>query len=287
MAVRRTGETAAFPRTAWGHPLRTAAVTVPAKPVILSDAFFAAAICRNCGAALSGPHCAECGQKKAARLGIGTLRGEVWEKLRLFELDQLQSALRLLTGPGKVARDYVFGVRKRHTHPLKLLLVAIGLLLVVLAQTRYLNSADAQVSKVLETVRKYAEWSFSLGLVAIWAASMSGFRRLLGYNATEHLVLALYTQFVVILANVLNQLPLLILRSPAWLAWHKQWSGWYMGTLELGVVLLALGQFFLVDLRRQWWRLALAGAVYVAGKKLLLYAYAWVLVKIVLAGIGK
>ncbi|HSX61563.1 MAG TPA: DUF3667 domain-containing protein [Tahibacter sp.] len=258
-------------------------MTVPAKPVILSDAFFAEAVCRNCGAALHGPHCAHCGQKKAGRIGLGSVRSEAWEKLRLFELDQLQSTLRLVVGPGKVARDYVYGVRKRHTHPLKLLLLAIAVLLVVLAQTRYLNSANVQVSKVMETVRKYAEWSFSLGLVAIWCASMAGFRRRLGFNAVEHLVLALYAHFVIIVANIANQLPLLVLRTPAWLAWHKQWSGVYMGLIEPAIVLLALAQFFLVDLRRQWWRLVLAGAVFVATKKLLVYAYAWLLVKFALA----
>jgi hypothetical protein len=258
-------------------------VTVPAKPVFLSDAFFAEAICRNCGAVLHGAHCAQCGQKKAARIGLTSVRTEVWEKLRLFELDQLQSTLRLVTGPGKVARDYVFGVRKRHTHPLKLLLLAIAVLLLVLAQTRYLNSANVQVSKVMETVRKYAEWSFSLGLAAIWLASMTAFRRRLGYNAVEHLVLALYTHFVIIIANIVNQLPLMLLRTPAWLAGHKQWSGWYMDAIEPAIVLLAFAQFFVVDLRRQWWRLALALVVFVAAKKLLVYAYAWLLVKFVLA----
>jgi hypothetical protein len=264
-------------------PPRTAAVTVPAKPVILSDAFFAEAVCRNCGAALTGPHCAHCGQKKAGRIGAGSVRTEIWEKLRLFELDQLQSALRLVTGPGKVARDYVYGVRKHHTHPLKLLLLAIAVLLVVLAQTRYLASTNVQVTKVMETVRKYAEWSFSLGLAAIWLASMAAFRKRLGYNAVEHLVLALYTHFVIILANIANQLPLLALRSPDWLAWHKQWTSAYMGLVEPAIVIVAFAQFFIVDLRRQWWRLALAVAVFIVAKKLLVYAYAWLLVKFVVA----
>lgn len=264
---------------------RVAAVTVPAKPVLLADAHFAAPLCRNCGAGLSGPHCAQCGQKKAGRIGLGNLRSEAWEKLRLFELDQLQSALRLLTGPGRVARDYVFGVRKRHTHPLKLLLLAIAVLLVVLAQTRYLASANVTVSKALEIVRKYAEWSFSLGLFAIWSASLVAFRQRLGYNAIEHLVLATYSQFLVILANILNQLPLLLWRVPAWLAWHKQWSPRYMDVIELAIVLVACQQFFLVDLRRQWWRLLLAGIVFLLVKALLLQLYARVLARLVISGV--
>lgn len=211
------------------------------------------------------------------------MRTEIWEKLRLFELDQLLSTLRLITGPGTVARDYVSGMRKRHTHPLKLLLLAVAVLLLVLAQTRYLQPSNVQVSKVMETVRKYAEWSFSLGLAAIWLASLAGFRRCRGYNAIEHLVLALCAHFLIILANIVNQLPLLLLRSPAWLAWHKQWSRMYMDAAELGIVLLALSQFFLVDLRRHGWRLALAGIVFIDAKKILIYLYAWPLVKLVLA----
>lgn len=259
------------------------AVNPTAEPVLPSAGYFAAAVCRNCAATLHGPHCSQCGQKKAARIGTASLRTEIWEKLRVFEFDQLQSALRLVTGPGRVAREYVLGVRKRHTHPLKLLLLAIAVLLLVLAQTRYLHSSNVQVSRIMETVRKYAEWSFSLGLAAIWLASLAGFRRCRGYNATEHLVLALYAHFLIILANIANQLPLLLLRSPAWLTWHKHWSGWYMDAAELGIVLLALSQFFLVDLRRHWWRLMLAGAAFVVAKKLLLYFYAWLLVKLILA----
>jgi len=252
------------------------------EPVLPCVGYFAAAVCRNCTAALHGPHCSQCGQKKTVRIGTASLRTEIWEKLRVFELDQLLSALRLLTGPGRVAREYVLGVRKRHTHPLKLLLLAIAALLLLLAQTRYLHSSNVQVSEIIETVRKYAQWSFSLGLAAIWLASLAAFHRCRGYNATEHLVLALYAHFLIILANIANQLPLLLLRSPAWLAWHKHWTGWYMDAAELGIVLLALSQFFLVDLRRHWWRLALAGITFVVTKKLLLYFYAWLLVKLVL-----
>jgi Protein of unknown function (DUF3667) len=264
-------------------------VTIPAKPALLDDTWFAAPLCRNCGAALAGPHCAACGQKKVARIGVGALRTEIWEKLRLFELDQLRSALRLLGGPGHVARDYVCGVRKQHTHPLKLLLLAIAALLLVLAQTRYLHSSSASVSRAMELLRKYAEWSFSLGLFAIWAASLAAFRRRLGYNAVEHLVLAVYCQFLIILANIANQLPLLLWRAPFWLAWHKHWSPRYMDVIEVAIVLVGCRQFFLVDLRwREWrrqsWRLLLAALIFLLCKYLLLQLYARVLARLVISG---
>lgn len=99
-------------------------------------------------------------EKKAARMGVGSVRTEVWEKLRLFELDRLLPALRLLTGlhvrrtqaarasAETAARRDRFAARRARADALPELGRRAGL-------------------QVLETVRKYAEWSFSLGVVAI------------------------------------------------------------------------------------------------------------------------
>ena len=197
----------------------------------------------------------------------------------------MRSVLRVLRAPGTVAREFVLGMRKRHMHPLKLLLAAIAVLLVVLAQTRYLSSSSASVNKALEVVRKYADWSFSLGIVAILASSWLVFRRRLGYNLVEHLVLAVYTHFLVLCAAILNLLPLLIWRDAAWLAWHKQYSVYWMTTIELSVVTLAFIQFFHIETRRDVLRLTLAAALFYGIKKSLLWLYAWTLVKLVLANV--
>lgn len=248
-----------------------------------SPAWFAAPLCRNCGTVLPTKFCGHCGQQKAVRFNVAAVGGEAWTTWRLFELDVLKSAWRLLSKPGTVAREYVLGSRKKHVHPLKLLLVAIGVLLLVLAQGNYLASANANVSRAMELVRSYANWSFSLGIVAILATSLLVFRRRGGYNPTEHLVLAVYCHFLVICAAIANLLPTLVWRAPAWLAAHKAWSGVYMDVIEAGLVMLAFRQFFLVDLRRDWWRLLLAGVLFAALKWGLLRLYAMVLVKIVMA----
>lgn len=245
-------------------------------------AHFAAALCRNCGAALTTPFCGACGQKRAGRLGARSIGQEAWESWRWFELSLLHGALRLVRAPGTIAREYVLGARTRHVHPLKLLAAAIAALLLVLGRARYLDSASRHVNQAMELVRSYANWSFSLGIVAIALASLLAFRRR-GYNRVEHLVLAAYTHFLVICASIANLLPTLFIRSPEFLVAHKRAAAAYMGAIEVAIVMLAFAQFFRVDWRRDAWRLALAAIVFLAAKWALMRLYAWLLVKFVLA----
>lgn len=252
-------------------------------PDVAAATFFAAPLCRNCGADLTTPFCGHCGQQKAKRFTHRAVGTEAWQNWRWFELDVLKSAWRLLSKPGVVAREYVFGARKRHVHPLKLLLVAIGVQLLVSAQSDYMGSGNAGVSRAMALVRSYANWSFSLGIVAIVTTSVLVFRRRGGYNFTEHLVLAVYCHFLIVCAAVISLLPTLLWRAPEWLASHKAWSGVYMGPVEAGLVMLAFQQFFLLDVRREWWRLLLAGALFASIKWGLVRLYAMAVVKLVMA----
>lgn len=246
----------------------------------LDEAHFAAARCHNCGQPLDSPFCPACGQKKAERFKLTTIASEAWDKVRVFEFSTLQAIWRTLVGPGRVAREFVLGARKKHVHPLKLLLIAIGVLLLVMARLRFL---DAQVSQVIALAQSYAQWSFSLGIVAILTASCLTLWRRCGYNFTEHVVLAIYTHFVVICASTLNMLPKLFLRTPEFLAAHKAWSAWGMGALEAGIVAIAFAQFFALDWRRDFLRLLLAVIAFSAIKRLLELGFAQLLVKVVLA----
>ena len=261
------------------RPTRTA-TGVAAHAVEVDAAYFDAPVCRNCGADLGGAYCGACGQKQAARLGAGDLRSEAWESLRWFEASLVRAGLRLLLAPGGVAREFVLGARKAHVHPLKLLLVAVGLLVWLLGETHYLASGRAPVSQAMELVVQYGKWSFSLGIPAIWLASRAVMGRRLGYNAVEHLALAAYAQAAVILVNVANLLPLLAFDDAV--AAHKAAARWYMTPIEAGIVAFAFLQFFRLDARRDAWRLALAVAAYLGLKQLFLFAYGRVLIQLVL-----
>lgn len=286
--MEKAGETQSRGRRPPAHRLsaiddaglsRLPRMTDPDRP---SAAHFDAPVCRNCGAALSTPFCSACGQKKARRFGWGEVRDEAWDKLRWFEADMVKAALRVAFAPGSVARAYVLGERKKHVHPLKLLLAAIVLLLVVIHQTDFFGSASPGLSKALVLVQAYSKWSFSIGIVAILAASLIVFRRRGGFNVVEHLVLATYAHFVILVANILNLLPLYWWTGIEAVKAHRAISGYYMGWVEAGIVFVAFTQFFSIDLRRQWWWPLIGTAVFYAVKKGALYLYGRAVIRIVM-----
>ncbi|MDN5782020.1 MAG: DUF3667 domain-containing protein [Luteimonas sp.] len=257
-------------------PTDIAPAIIDARSAVRVDAVdFEAARCRNCGAALDAPYCGQCGQAHARRIGIRDLRDEAWIRWRWFDKLSAQTAMRLLTSPGRVAREYVLGGRSRHFHPLKLLLVAVGLLLLALARANYLQShAEEDTTRAMALAAAYGKWSFSLGIASIFAASLAVFPRRLGYNPVEHLVLAAYCHAVILLLLMLNMLPLMFDPQPGFIAAHKLASSYYMFAVKAVVVGLAFTQFFVLDLRRDWWRLLLALVVFITVNWALVQAYA-------------
>lgn len=255
-------------------------------PATVSDALFHTPLCLNCGAELSGPFCAQCGQKKATRIGTRTVRKEAWERFRWFEWNTLRNALRVLPQPGTTAREYVLGQRKDHPHPLTLLCLAIGMLLIVLGHTDYLRPEmpSEAAQRMYELVTGYSKWSFSLGAVAAFVSLWLVFRRR-GYNVAELLALALYCQAVFIALQMVNQLPLVLAPSPALFKWHKAWSPWYMTALQTLMFMVALRQFFVLD-RRDAGRLLLAGALFAGLKWQTTQWYARGVVELVLWQMG-
>ena len=273
-----------------GHCHCPPTVTLPTAPDArhITNALFDTTQCLNCAAPLTGPFCAQCGQKKAGRMGGSTVRKEAWARFRWFEWAAIRNALRVLPQPGTMAREYVRGQRKDHPHPLTLLFLCIGFLLIVLARTDYLQPEfpSEAAARMYALVKGYSKWSFSLGVAAAFASAWAVFRRRLGYNAAEVLALALYCQAVFIALQMANQLPLVLAHSPELLKWHKQWSPWYMTALQALVFMLALQQFYLLDARRDGWRLLAAGALFAVLKWQATALYARGVVEFVLWQMG-
>ena len=81
-------------------------------------------VCRNCGASLVGPYCAQCGQEDRER--IVPFRRFAAEQLRdFFSLDTrfFHTLTWLLRRPGFLTNEYVAGRRARYTSPLRLYLI--------------------------------------------------------------------------------------------------------------------------------------------------------------------
>lgn len=245
--------------------------------------YFAAPLCRNCGAALATPFCAQCGQKRIGRLGLPDLGAEIWKKLRVFEISMLKAALFVLFRPGTMARRYVLGQRKTHLHPLTLLFSAVLALLVLLEATHYFAVADETLNQALALVVAYSKWSFSLGLFALLATGLIVFGRGFGFNPIEHLVLAAYAQSAMLLLNALALLPLLAWPGAESVALHKAVAGPFMTILECAIAALAFCQAFALDPRRHWLRLGLAVALFLALKLIFIRLYAAAVIRIVIS----
>jgi hypothetical protein len=170
------------------------------------------------------------------------------------------------------------GGRARYMHPLKLLVALVAVLILVLAAGQYFrvydfSGHDAEVERMAQRVMAYANWSFSLGIVAIFIGARV-FGRRLGYNAIEHAVLAVYCQNLILAVIIINLLPTLIWPDPAFVLWHKTASKYYLYAFKLAIVAVAYCQFFLLDPRRDWPRLLAACLIYAGVSWLLLRVYA-------------
>ena len=261
---------------------RRSAIALADSDLQMSDAHFEQAVCRNCGEPREQPFCGACGQGVVARLSLRDLFQEFWQRSRAFESATVHAALNLFHSPGRVAREYVLGARKRHMHPLKLLLVAVATLVLLLAETRYLTAGQDDLGPQMLLVVRWARWSFTLGLFAIVIATITAFPRRLGLNLVEHLTLAAYVQFVILAVNIANLLPLLVLDITRWVPAWRAAAGWYMWPIESAILALALMQFFRLRLPRDLGRLVLAIAVFVLAKKALLLGYGHLIARVVL-----
>jgi hypothetical protein len=235
--------------------------------------------CRNCGVPIDSAYCGACGQKAARRLSHRTFLKEVWERVRVFEWQLLSTALRLLVSPGKVAREFVLGRRSANMHPLKLLVALVAVLVLILAANKYFarydfSGHDKTIDRMAERVMLYANWSFSLGILAIFMGSWIALRKRLAFNMIEHATLAIYCQSVTLGVVILNMLPTLLWRDPQFVMEHKAASQHYMFIIKLLIVAAGYKQFFLLDLKSDWLRFTAALIVYAVTAWVLLRIYA-------------
>ncbi|MEC3948880.1 DUF3667 domain-containing protein [Sphingobium sp. HWE2-09] len=258
---------------------RNAGIATPIPDGPVTDDWFAQGLCRNCSAQMTTPYCGQCGQKAAQRFVWRDIRNESWDRLRLFEIQSVRTLRHLLLSPGKVAREYVMGRRAAHMHPLKLLVALVAILVLLLAANQYFGhyayvGRDAVVDRMAQQVMAYANWSFSLGIFAIFAGAWIILRRRLGYNMVELAILAIYVQSIILTLIMINLLPTLIWRSPDFILWHKSASQYYIPVIKLMIVAVAYRQFFLLDLKSDWPKLLSACLIYAAINWALLRLYA-------------
>src|SRR6476661_4266450 len=81
--------------------------------------------CENCGAALTGPFCAQCGQPAIDyHRSFGSLLADAADAFFNFDARFFQSFGLLLFKPWRLTNEFVAGKRASHVHPLRVYLIA-------------------------------------------------------------------------------------------------------------------------------------------------------------------
>lgn len=81
--------------------------------------------CENCGTALTGPYCAQCGQPAVDyHRSFGSLLADAADAFFNFDARFFQSFGLLLFKPWRLTNEFVEGKRARHVHPLRVYLIA-------------------------------------------------------------------------------------------------------------------------------------------------------------------
>lgn len=87
--------------------------------------------CSNCDALLSGPFCAQCGQRVRGRLSTRKLLGDLLAHGFSVESALWRTIAGLARNPGALCRDYVSGRRARYVNPLRYCLMVLAVYLLV------------------------------------------------------------------------------------------------------------------------------------------------------------
>ncbi len=87
--------------------------------------------CLNCGAALAGDYCSECGQKAHIHRSLVHAAEELVHGVWHFDSKLWRTLPMLAAQPGRLTRDYVMGRRARYISPFALFLLTIFLMFFV------------------------------------------------------------------------------------------------------------------------------------------------------------
>lgn len=115
--------------------------------------------CLNCGAALAGPFCSQCGQNAHPHRKLTHVFEEFLHGLVHFDTKAWRTLPMVAFRPGTLTRNYVYGKRARYISPIALFLFTIFLMFFVFAfmPERPAGEQDAPAASAAETVEELRE----------------------------------------------------------------------------------------------------------------------------------
>ena len=254
----------------------------------MGHAHIAPGECLNCGAPLSGPYCAQCGQKAGpVNPSFHDLLHDLVHELLHVDGKLFRSVGLLIGRPGFLTREHFAGRRSRYLAPLRLYLIFSILYFGVAAAfpnantrgfnielTPSRNETQADVDTRLQELglssneelrgRTRAEIGTWLPramfvLVPFFALLVAAVSRRSGYNYPQHLYFALHVHAAVMAMATVGQLAGLIPVNPVRAAIQLAAYGY-----NLVYVVIALRATYRFTVLGALWRLAIIGPVYLA-----------------------
>ena len=107
-------------------------------------------LCLNCGHALTGPYCANCGQPARVHRSLRSFFGDFASGAFNFEGKIWRTIPLLVWKPGELTRRYIGGERARFVSPVALYLFTVFLMFAVLSFTGALNSGGINLDSALK-----------------------------------------------------------------------------------------------------------------------------------------
>lgn len=227
-----------------------------APPGAANAASSSGATCRGCGARLTGPFCAACGQAAKSRDSIADLLRELLQRLTRYDRRVWRSFPLLLLDPGRLSRDWNEGRRAGRLSPVHLTFFAVFVFCVAPMVVGWRDTgidADGPAALIRDSMsglRVQGLW-FVLGLapaLTLILAAVCWKRDLALYN---HAVVALHElAWIMLLATTIWIVILLwgpgvgiwlAFLVPLHLALHVVGAyrfSWIFGSMRAGVVLM-------------------------------------------------
>ena len=113
--------------------------------------------CANCGAALAGPFCAQCGQRAHLHRTLGEVFHEFLHGITHFDGKAWKTLPMLLFRPGQLTRSYIEGQRARYIAPVPLFLLVVFLMFFILSFVHVSDNIEESAGKPMSQANAMKE----------------------------------------------------------------------------------------------------------------------------------
>lgn len=229
--------------------------------------------CLNCANAIPAGqlYCGHCGQKAdTRRLTLHDLAHAFVHVFTHADHSVLALVRDLAWKPGRVARDYVDGKRRKYFSPFTFVLVVVGLASLVLAATKFVDfMGTAPANPVSAFLQRNINLVILIQLPLHALFAMAFFRKE-KLHFTEHLVLASY-------ASGFRSISLTLVVAPLWMVFQWHYAATVVAYIAAWLVYfgIACAQFYSGNRWWLWFKGVLAGLLAQATVTAMISAALW------------